>query len=77
MTESHLHGSASADYCAAMTQIPAGPSYSVTKVRKRTSHGFHLVMTWCTLGMWGLFVWWPLTMWHKFGPKQKVKTYYR
>jgi len=53
------------------------PGKAVTKVRKDTSHTFHLIMTICTFGMWGLFVWWPLTMWHKIGPKKKVVTRYR
>lgn len=53
------------------------PSKSVTKVRKSTSHTFHLILTIFTGGMWGLFVWWPLTMWHKIGPKKKVVTRYR
>lgn len=53
------------------------PQRAVTKTRKTTSHGLHLVLTICTAGMWGLFVWWPLTIWHKIGPKKKTVTYYR
>jgi len=56
---------------------PPMPSRAVTKSRKSTSHGFHLFMTICTCGMWGLFVWWPLTIWHKMGPKKKTVTHYR
>ena len=56
---------------------PPMPAEAVTKVRKQTSHTFHLIMTICTAGMWGLLVWWPLTMWHKMGPKKKVVTRYR
>lgn len=52
-------------------------SRSVTKVRKDTSHTFHLIMTIFTGGGWGLLVWLPLTMWHKMGPKKKVVTRYR
>jgi hypothetical protein len=56
---------------------PPMPRKSVSKQRKGTSHTFHLIMTCCTFGMWGLFVWMPLTLWHKIGPKQKVVTHYR
>lgn len=52
------------------------PRKAVSKERKRTSHGLHLFLTIVTLGMWGLFVWWPLTMWHKFGPRRKTTTKY-
>jgi hypothetical protein len=54
-----------------------GPSHSVTKVRKGTSHGLHLFLTIITVGMWGIFVWLPLTLWHKFGPRRKVVTKHR
>lgn len=53
------------------------PRKAVSKERKRTSHGLHLVLTIVTAGMWGLLVWLPLTMWHKFGPKKKTVTHYR
>lgn len=53
------------------------PHKSTYKVRKSTSHTFHLIMTICTFGMWGLFVWWPITWWHAMGPKKKVTTHYR
>jgi hypothetical protein len=59
------------------TQGTQAPSRSVTKVRKRTSHGLHLFLTIITGGMWGIFVWLPLTLWHKFGPHQKVVTKHR
>lgn len=67
-------------YRARMTQHPSGPplpAYAITKQRRRTSHGLHLFLTMITGGAWGLLVWLPLTMWHKMGPKQKVKTRYR
>jgi hypothetical protein len=51
-----------------------GPSRSVTKERKRTSHGVHLFLTIITGGAWGIFVWLPLAMWHRFGPRRKVVT---
>lgn len=53
------------------------PRRSVTKERRHTSHTFHLIMTWCTFGLWGIFVWLPLGLWHKFGPRKKVVTHYR
>jgi hypothetical protein len=56
---------------------PQQPRRSVTKVRKPTAHTFHLVMTILTCGMWGIFVWWPITWWHAAGPRRKVVTRYR
>lgn len=53
------------------------PRKSVTKQRKGTSHGLHLFLTIITGGLWGICVWWPLTVWHKVGPKKKVVTRYR
>lgn len=49
---------------------------TVTKNRKDTSHGLHLFLTIVTFGMWGMFVWFPITLWHKFGPRQKSITKY-
>jgi hypothetical protein len=54
-----------------------GPSRSETKHRKRTSHGLHLFLTIITLGVWGICVWFPLTLWHKFGPRRTVVTKHR
>ncbi len=53
------------------------PSRSVTKVRKRTSHTFHLIMSICTCGVWALLVWFPLAMWHRYGPRRREVTRYR
>jgi len=53
------------------------PKRSVAKTRKQTSHGFHLAMTILTGGMWGVFVWLPMTMWHKLGPRRRTVTRYR
>jgi hypothetical protein len=44
---------------------------TITKERRQTSHLFHLVMTLITGGLWGLFVWLPITVWHKIGPRSK------
>ena len=59
------------------TEGSRGPSRSVTKERKRTSHGLHLFLTIITAGMWGLLVWLPLTLWHRFGPRRKLVTKHR
>jgi hypothetical protein len=58
-------------------RLVSEPYRSVRKERKQTSHTFHLLMTIITAGMWGLFVWFPLTLWHKMGPKKRVVTRYR
>ncbi len=55
----------------------AGPARAVTYSQKRTSHTFHLIMTICTAGLWGLFVWLPLTIWHHVGPRAKQVTRYQ
>lgn len=52
------------------------PHKAVSKTRRKTSHGLHLVLTICTFGMWGLLVWLPLTLWHKFGPRRRTVTKY-
>jgi hypothetical protein len=59
------------------TQPAPLPHKAVTKERRRTSHGLHLFLTIITAGMWGLFVWLPITLWHKFGPRKRVVTRYR
>ncbi|GJF07708.1 hypothetical protein [Pseudonocardia sp. D17] len=53
-----------------------GPRSTKTKHRKRTSHGLHLFLTIVTGGAWGLFVWLPLSLWHRYGPRRAVKTRY-
>lgn len=52
----------------------AGPQQAITRDRRSTSHGLHLFLTIITFGMWGLFVWLPITIWHKAGPKRKAVT---
>lgn len=49
---------------------------AVSKTRKDTSHTFHLILTVCTGGTWGLFVWLPMILWHRYGPRQKTVTRY-
>jgi hypothetical protein len=56
---------------------PPMPSKAITKTRKSTSHGLHLVLSICTGGAWALLVWLPLTMWHKMGPRRSTVTHYR
>lgn len=56
---------------------PQQPRRAVSKERKRTSHGLHLVLTICTGGFWGLCVWLPITAWHKMGPRKKTVTHYQ
>jgi hypothetical protein len=57
--------------------VPEQQHRAVTKSRKRTSHGLHLVLTVVTFGLWGLLVWLPITLWHKFGPRAKSTTRYQ
>ncbi len=47
------------------------PHMMVSRAPKRTSHGLHLFLTIITFGAWGVFVWLPLTIIHKF---QREKT---
>lgn len=56
---------------------PQMPRKAVSKERKRTSHGLHLFLTIITFGVWGLLVWFPLTIWHKVGPQKRIVTRYR
>lgn len=53
------------------------PARGVSKDRKQTNHTFHLLMTLITCGMWAMFVWLPLTIWHALGPRRKNITRYR
>jgi hypothetical protein len=55
----------------------AVPYRALTKSRTKTSHTFHLIMTLCTCSVWAWFVWIPMILWHKFGPKTKTVTHYR
>jgi hypothetical protein len=59
-----------------MSNVKPLPRKAVHKERKRTSHLLHLVLAICTGGMWAFFVWAPLTLWHKFGPRRKWVTRY-
>lgn len=53
------------------------PYRAVTRSRKNTSHGLHLFLTIITGGAWGLFVWLPLTIWHRIGRRERTVTHYR
>jgi len=50
------------------------PSRMVTKSKQDTSHTFHLIMSLLTCGLWALFVWGPIVIWHAIGPKAKSVT---
>lgn len=52
------------------------PRKAVHRERQRTNHGLHLFLTIMTCGVWGFFVWLPLTLWHKFGPRRRSTTRY-
>ncbi|WP_165436513.1 hypothetical protein [Amycolatopsis suaedae] len=50
------------------------PSYAVRKVKRETAHTFHLIMTLCTFGIWGIMVWMPLLLIRKMLPKRREVT---
>jgi hypothetical protein len=50
-------------------------SKQVTKYRKRTSFGGHLLMSILTLGLW-VPVWAFMAVWHAVGPRRKIVTTY-
>src|SRR5690348_12521630 len=56
--------------------VVSGPMASVAMVPVQTSHTFHLIMTILTCGLWGLFVWLPMTVINAMR-KKKVVTRYR
>ncbi|MFD1520858.1 hypothetical protein [Pseudonocardia yunnanensis] len=49
-------------YVVASPSMSMSVSETVVVERRRTAHGFHLVMTLLTGGAWGLFVWLPLVL---------------
>jgi hypothetical protein len=44
----------------------------VTREPVRTSHTFHLLMTIFTFGIWGIFVWLPITLINSMRTKRVV-----
>lgn len=56
---------------------PGMPRRVVTREHKRTSHGLHLFLTIITGGAWGIFVWLPITLWHRSHKGEKIVTHYR
>lgn len=56
-------------------QPQSQPTRAVTYAPKRTSHTFHLIMTLITGGLWGIFVWLPLTVLHKMSRERTVTRY--
>lgn len=53
--------------------VVQGHNRTTYKTRRDTSHTFHLIMSIITCGIWALFVWLPITIWHKFGPRNKIR----
>lgn len=51
------------------------PRKAVTYTPRRTSHTFHLIMTLLTGGLWGLFVWLPMTLLNKASRERTVTRY--
>lgn len=45
---------------------------TVMKVRRDTSHGFHLMLTLFTCGMWAFTGWPIMILWNKFGPRKRA-----
>lgn len=53
------------------------PLDQVTKTRRETRHGLHLLLTFCTFGLWA-FTGWPIAWaWNRFGPRRVTVTKYR
>jgi hypothetical protein len=74
------------DQAALQSQKPAesqvvyvdrGPRRAVVKSRKKTSHTFHLVMTLLTGGLWAIFVWIPIQIINKWGPRDRSVVRYK
>lgn len=57
---------------------PPQPRKSVTKHRglSAKSHGFHLMLTIFTCGLWGLFVWLPLWVFRLIVRRKQVTKHY-
>lgn len=52
------------------------PAKAITRQPVRTSHTFHLLMTIFTFGLWGIFVWLPISIINSMR-REKVVTRYR
>lgn len=59
-----------------VNQAAARPMRGVTKTRKSTGHGFHLLASLCTGGIWTP-MWAMMTFWHKLGPRRRMVTKFR
>jgi hypothetical protein len=59
-----------------MTNPAPYPRKQVTKSRKKTRHGLHLVLTLCTCGVWAIIGWPWVWMYNAFGPRDKSVTHY-
>lgn len=49
----------------------------VTKDRRETRHGLHLLLTLCTFGVWAVTGWPIAWAWNRFGPRRTTITTYR
>lgn len=58
------------------SQTAARSMRGVTKTRKSTGHGFHLLASLCTGGLW-VPVWAGMFSWHKVGPRRRTVTKFR
>lgn len=54
--------------------VVAYPRRMVTKQKQQTSHAFHLIMSLLTCGLWAIFVWLPIIVWHAIGPRARSVT---
>lgn len=57
--------------------IPAFGGRMVTKDRRETRHGLHLLLTLCTFGVWAVTGWPIAWAWNRFGPRRVTTTNYR
>jgi hypothetical protein len=53
---------------------PQGPRRTVTKTRRQTRHGLHLLLTLCTFGLWAVTGWPIAWAWNRFGPRECTVT---
>lgn len=59
------------------TGYPPAPRMQITKDRRETRHGLHLVLSILTCGMWAVTGWPIAWAWNRFGPRRKTVTHYR
>jgi hypothetical protein len=59
-------------YAAGPQVVVQAPYRMVTTSKRHTSHGLHLFLTIITGGVWGLFVWLPLTLINMLNKEKSV-----